>query len=437
MADRSFAGQLSRESEAWVAEGIVSAEQAAAIRGRYADARDERRGSATTALAAIGAIAVGLGVIGFVAANWEETSHAVRLALLTAAVAGSYAGAYQLRERTGRRPRVGEVLYLLGVLLFGASLFLVGQMYNVQAHDPLALLLWAGGATATALVVRSRAIAATAVLIFTSWIGFEFGLALDDAGGDTFAAFPVVAVFYGGALYGLATLAQERIREHWFSTSGFAESGRAVGLPVAAAGLFVFTFSAAADELAQAGDGLDGAVLAGFVAPGGVRVRRGRCARALAPAERPLRGRGPPGVLAAMLVAMLAGGSGDLYAVVFNILFAAVALGVIYAGYLSDEAWLVNAGVVFVAIDLARPLLRRLLVGAAAFGRHDRRGTARTRQSRTCSSGSASACSSGWRRREPPAHDRARGRRLRPARSCPLRSPGSPRPISPSARRSG
>ena len=45
MADRSFAGQLNRESEAWVAEGIVSAEQAAAIRGRYADHREERRGA--------------------------------------------------------------------------------------------------------------------------------------------------------------------------------------------------------------------------------------------------------------------------------------------------------------------------------------------------------------------------------------------------------
>ena len=208
MADRSFAGHLSRETEAWVAEGLVSAEQAEAIRRRYAGAREERRSSATTALAVIGAVAVGLGVIGFVAANWDGMSHGVRLVLLTAAVAGSYAAAYHLRERTGSRPRVGEALYLLGVLLFGASLFLVGQMYNVQAHDPLALLLWSGGATATALVVRSRAIAATAVLIFTAWIGFEFGLALDDAGGDAFAAFPVVAVFYGGALYGLATAAQ-------------------------------------------------------------------------------------------------------------------------------------------------------------------------------------------------------------------------------------
>jgi len=141
MADRTFAGQLSRESEAWVAEGIVSAEQAAAIRSRYADSRDERRSSATTALAVIGALAVGFGVIRFVAPNWDGMSHASRLALLTLSVAASYAAGFHFRDRAGSRPRVGEALYLLGVLLFGASLFLVGQMYNVQAHDPLALLL--------------------------------------------------------------------------------------------------------------------------------------------------------------------------------------------------------------------------------------------------------------------------------------------------------
>jgi uncharacterized membrane protein len=352
LADRSFAGQLSRESEAWVADGIVTAEQAAAIRSRYADVREERRGSATTALAVIGAIAVGFGVIGFVAANWEEMSHGVRLALLTAVVAGSYAAGFHLRDRTGSRPRVGEALYLLGVLLFGASLFLVGQMYHVEAHDPFALLLWAGGAIATAVVVRSRAIAATAVLIFTAWVGFEFGLALDDAGSNTWAAFPVVAVFYGGALYGLATAAQERIREHWFASSGFPESGRGVGLPVAAAGLFVFTFADAADELGRAGDELSGFLLTGLLLLAALALAG---AAALALSRRP-SGRYEAGmlviVIGAMLTATLLGGNGDAWAVLFNILFAAVALGIIYAGFLSDEAWLVNLGVVFVAVDL-------------------------------------------------------------------------------------
>lgn len=351
MANRSFAGQLGRESELWVAEGIVSAEQAEAIRSRYAGG-EEPRGRATVALAVIGAIAVGLGVIGFIAANWDGISHASRLLLLTLVVAGSYAAAFHLRERTGSLPRVGEALYLLGVLLFGASLFLVGQMYNVEAHDPFALLLWAGGATATGLVVRSRAIAAAAVLIFTSWVGFEFGLALEDAGTNTWAAFPVVAVFYGGALYGLATVSQARIREHWFASSGFPESGRGVGLPVAAAGLFVFTFADAADELGRAGDELSGFLLAGLLLLAALALAG---AVALALSRRP-SGRYEASMLltvvAAMLVATLAGGNGDALAVLFNILFAAVALGIIYSGFLSDEAWLVNLGVVFVAVDL-------------------------------------------------------------------------------------
>jgi len=57
-------------------------------------------------------------------------------------------------------------------------------------------------------------------------------------------------------------------------------------------------------------------------------------------------------VIGATLIAALAGGNGDAWAIVFNVLFAAVALGIIYVGFLSDETWLVNAGVAFVAVDL-------------------------------------------------------------------------------------
>ena len=251
-----------------------------------------RAAARTTALAVIGAIAVGLGVIGFVAANWDGDEPQPSGSRCSRPLSQARTRArYQLRERTGSRPRVGEALYLLGVLLFGASLFLVGQMYNVQAHDPLALLLWAGGATATALVVRSRAIAATAVLIFTGWIGFEFGLALDDAGGDAFAAFPVVAVFYGGALYGLATPragADPRalVREQRFRR--VRPRRRAAGR--GRAGSSSSRSRRRPTSSPRRADGLDGAVLAGFVLLAALALRRGRRTRALAPAERPLRG---------------------------------------------------------------------------------------------------------------------------------------------------
>lgn len=354
MAERSFGERLARESERWVAEGVVTAEQAAALRQRYAHEGAERevgRGRAATALAVIGALAVGFGVIAFVAANWEEMAHGVRLALLTVAVAGAYAGGYQLRERTGRLPRVGEALYLLGVLLFGASIFLVGQMYHVEAHDPLGLLLWAAGGFAVAVVVRSRPIAAAALLIFSGWIAFEAGTALEDSGDDP-AALAVLAVFYGGALYGLGTAALRRVRQAWLDETGLASTARRLGLLLAAAGIFVFTFSEAADELDGAASELGTGLQAGFLLLAALALLG---AVALALDER-RSGRWEAAALVAavgvLLVAVYAGGSGGLYALLFNVLFAAVALGAIYAGYLSDEPWLVNLGVLLVAVDL-------------------------------------------------------------------------------------
>jgi uncharacterized membrane protein len=353
--DRAFVERLGRETERWVAEGLISAEQASAVRARYSAptvaAAGEPRGRAAAALAVVGALAVGFGVIGFFAANWDGMSHALRLTLLSVAVAGAYAGGYQLRERGGRYPRVGEALYLLGVLLFGASLFLVGQMYNVQAHDPLALLIWAVAAVGVAVVVRSRAIAWTALLIFTGWVGFEVGNALDDSGDDA-GAMGVLAVFYGAALYGLGTAAVERVRARWLDETGFAAAARPLGFVIGSAGVFVFTFSGAADELDGSTGSLDPWLRVGVVLVAGLALAG---AAALALGRRP-SGRSEAAVLVAavglMLVAALAGGDGRLYALLFNLLLAAIALGAIYVGFVGDEPWLVNAGVVLVAVDL-------------------------------------------------------------------------------------
>jgi uncharacterized membrane protein len=350
----SFAERLGRELERWVGDGLISAEQAAALRARYPAtgvASDEPRSRAATALALIGAIAVGAGVIGFFAANWDGMSHALRLAVLTLAVAGSYAGGYQLRERTNRAPRIGEALYLLGVLLFGAALFLVGQMYNVEAHDPLALLIWAAAAFAVALTVRSRAVAVTALLIFTGWVGFEAGTGLEDPGDDA-TGLVVLAVLYGGALYGLGTVALERVKAAWLDETRLASAARGLGLVLGAAGVFVLTFSEVAEELDGAASAIGGWLQVGLVLVAGLALA---AAVGLALGRRPC-GRAEALVVAAAvaltLVAAFAGGNGDAYAILFNLLLAAIALGAIYVGYVRDEPWLVNVGVALVAIDL-------------------------------------------------------------------------------------
>ena len=354
VGEHDFVERLGPESERWVAEGLISAEQAATLRAQYAAAAlapEGPRSRAATALAVIGVLAVGFGVIGFFAANWESMSHGIRLLLITLALSGCYAGAYNLRERTGSYPKVGEALYLLGVLLFGAALFLVGQMYNVQAHDPLALLIWAAAAVAVAVTVRSRPVSAAALLIFTGWLGFEAGAAVEDSGEDT-TGIGLLAVFYGSALYGLGTVALERVRGRWLEETGFASAGRALGLLLAAGGVFMFTFSVIADELDQAAKGLRGGLQAAILLVAALALVS---AAALALSER-RSGRSEAGVLAAAVVVSLlgalAGGNGTLYALLFNLVFAAIALGAIYAGYSGDERWLVNVGIALVAIDL-------------------------------------------------------------------------------------
>ena len=354
IAERSFRDVLGGEAEKWVAEGLITADQAAALRGRYeasGAAQAESRSRAASVLAVIGAIAVGVGVLGFIAANWDGISHGLRLALLTLAISGAYAGAYHFRERTRSHPHIGEVLYLLGVLLFGASLFLVGQMYNVEAHDPLALLIWAAAAVSVAIVVRSRPITWAALLIFSGWIGFEAGTAIDDSDYDV-STLPVIAVLYGGTLYGLGTAGVTRIRDAWFVETGFAPAARRLGLLLAVSGLFVFTFAGATDELGGSARELSGGFAAGL---GVLAVLALAGAAALAISARP-SARYEAAALAVAVVTVLlaayAGGNGDLYALLFNLLLAAVALGIIYVGYLSDETWLVNFGVVIVAADL-------------------------------------------------------------------------------------
>jgi len=56
MAEPTFAERLGRESERWVAEGLITAEQAPTLRARYEGAaavREEPAGRAASALAVV------------------------------------------------------------------------------------------------------------------------------------------------------------------------------------------------------------------------------------------------------------------------------------------------------------------------------------------------------------------------------------------------
>jgi uncharacterized membrane protein len=330
----------------WVEAGLISAEQADAIaRHEQRAGQGERRGLAVQTLAYVGAIVAGLGVILFFAANWDAIPRPTRVAVLLATIGGAYGAGYVLRFARGTRPAVGEALLLLGAIAFGASLFLVGQMYHVQAHDPFAFLLWSAAALPTAAVVRSRWIAALGLVTLSAWLIHE---SVDVAGDDGAGYVPILLALYGAALYGFGTALRE-----WIGAT-FEGPMRALGALFLPAGVFVFTFQGFIEEIAGR-EPLSGRV---ELALGALTALALGAAVALA-LDR-ARSTGPWEALAVaaavavvFLSVLFASGEDPLVLpLAANVVMAVLALGAILVGYANEETWLVNLGVALVGIDV-------------------------------------------------------------------------------------
>lgn len=107
------------------------------------------------ALSGMGALAIGLGLLAVVAANWEEIPAAAKLAadlLLTGLCAGFVFVAWQ-RDREW--PRELGALLLFGLVI--GSIALIGQVYQLQSDPWQALAIWLALSTPfLALVTFSR-----------------------------------------------------------------------------------------------------------------------------------------------------------------------------------------------------------------------------------------------------------------------------------------
>jgi len=323
----SFEQRIAAEAKSWADEGLVSPEQADAIAARYADTeRVRRRDRFVRTLAFVGAIGVGLGVILFFAANWDGIPRFTRLAVLVVGIVALYAGGDRLSRV---RPRVGHALLLLGCLLFGASLFLVGQMFNVSPHDSLAFLLWTAAAAAGAVILRSEPFAGLAAITFGGWIAYEL---VDADGGEAIvAALPVygVALYAGGTRFGVEVL-------------------RPLGAATVFALLFPLTFGEVADEIADYSAGGAASVVVIVLAAAAVALAGALAfmrSRPTAPWEA--------GACVAVVALFLGATVVDMGPLALNIALVALALGAVAAGYTAAEPWLVGLGIVAVALEAA------------------------------------------------------------------------------------
>lgn len=157
----------------WQRDGLITAEQAAGLVGRYHEAR---RVNMARLLLGLGATFVGFGLIWLVAANLDQLPPLLRFASVAAIWVAATAGAELLagrREHGGPIPSpVVHAGRLLAALLFGAVVFQAAQSLQVPAYEPRLVGLWAAGALAHGYIVRAVAplvLGVTAGLVWVIW----------------------------------------------------------------------------------------------------------------------------------------------------------------------------------------------------------------------------------------------------------------------------
>ena len=214
MPDPDFHHRLRAEIAGWQADGIISADQAAAIRQRYPGAAavapdddvgvdgtgDTAPGSAIgnrviSVIAVMGVSLIGLGIIAFIASNWSEIPHPARLALLIGGTLAIYAIGGALRYRW-QYIRTGTAVILLGAIAYGAALHLIAQIYHIPVYHPNLMPAWFAGVIPLAYIVRSRAILTLALALLLATAALRTQTWQQNAGGDDAVPHMALALAY-------------------------------------------------------------------------------------------------------------------------------------------------------------------------------------------------------------------------------------------------
>ncbi|WP_282936410.1 DUF2157 domain-containing protein [Paenibacillus sp. RC67] len=152
---------LEKEGLRWVDENIVTPDQYHRILGLYEDKKH-----AVGVLPILGSILVGLGILSFVAANWQDIPQIMRLSLIMIVMVACYATGEIFRRKD--HEKLGIALTALGFISFGAGIVLIGQMFHLIAYDITSFIVWGTAGIGLTYLYRSRFIYLLSLIVFTA-----------------------------------------------------------------------------------------------------------------------------------------------------------------------------------------------------------------------------------------------------------------------------
>ncbi len=162
------AAWLREQLKSWVAEGLLSPQQADALRQRYPEPKAGAPWGVII-FSGLGAVVCGLGVILLLAYNWQDIPKAGKLAVIFLSIVAAHTTGLNLYTRENWRRPLGEAMTVLGTMLYGAGIWLIAQIYHIEEHFPNGFLFWGLGALALAWAMTSVAQGVLSVILLAIW----------------------------------------------------------------------------------------------------------------------------------------------------------------------------------------------------------------------------------------------------------------------------
>ncbi len=163
---------LQREMPLWEQKNIINAEQGNAILSLYKLKRIEPRSKMdmVKVLTLIGAIFVGVGVIFFVASNWQRIpAHLKTILIMSVTIFTLYMGYFFSYGKEGFA-NLGKSLLLLSSLFWGGTIALIAQIYNIPtSQNWLIMLIWAFPIVPIAIFFDNEYVHILASALFLIW----------------------------------------------------------------------------------------------------------------------------------------------------------------------------------------------------------------------------------------------------------------------------
>lgn len=121
-----------------------------------------------------GAVLLGLGVLSFVASNWTDMTKVLKIMVLTSSMMTMFLVGWKMEKAY---PKTARSLHYVGLLIYGASIFLMGQIFHFGGDSYEAFLLWGVGVLVVGRMLKDRLlIGFSAILI----LGYGVNYSLDE-----------------------------------------------------------------------------------------------------------------------------------------------------------------------------------------------------------------------------------------------------------------